>query len=196
MCDVGPAERWSLDISEGNHLKVLAKGLRVGFKVRWVSRGYRRTLNTVDLLLHASWWQNSHGPVATIQVCHVGEQGFIHDNFSSKYCNRDWIITTFYFTSTVTVGPLLSEDVGSKCYQRNFKWWKFQKYSRSLHWQLKFLSGRPQLWLSEYQPPCLTPELAEVLTFRIKLPLVPLTYLGGCHPVNNGILSSTTAFLF
>lgn len=40
-----------------------------------------------------------------------------------------------------------------------------------------------------YQAPCLSPELAELVTFRIKLPLVPVTDFGGCCPSKTAFTS-------
>lgn len=61
--------------------------------------------------------------------------------------------------------------------------------SQSLPWQSKLSTGRPWLWMSPHQAPCLTPDRAELVTFRIKLPLAPVTYFGGSCPSKIAIVS-------
>lgn len=108
---------------------------------------------------------------------------FIHDSFPNTL-NSDWFKMTFYSTA-----PAVAEW-GSYSRQKRVQTAPKgisdgENHESTLSpctgsW--KCLPGRPWLWRSPYQAPCLTPELAELVTLRIKLPLVPVTDSGGCCP--------------
>lgn len=120
---------------------------------------------------------------------HVGKAGIhlytrIPNNVIVTQCTD--LLHHFHHDSKMR--PLLSETMGSTK-EHSIAW----KYSPRPHWQWNFLSGQPWLWPSQYQTLCLTLALTELVTFRMRLPLIPINHLVGSCPVRNcpGLLNIT-----